>query len=91
MRKLTEKVLLELGFKKNHVSAKESGAAPYDFFTLELKGNSCLISCESDVAKNGFYTVELFDQNGLGLCKTDEEVKILYKALMRKELKTKKQ
>ena len=87
-KKLTEEVLLNLGFEKNIVSAEESGnEIGYFYFTLELKNRECLISDANDEAeKNGYFTVSLFNSE-LGVCTTDKEVKTLYKALMCRELR----
>jgi hypothetical protein len=88
VEKLTEKILLKLGFKKVHVSIEESGDKPYDYFVLDLMNGICLLSNASDEAKDDCYRINLFDYPEIGICETDEEVKILYKALMRKELIT---
>jgi len=81
---LSEQELYHLGFERNDVSAEESGDKPYYYFTLPLIDNECLISCENNDTKE--YDVKLFNTHGLGKCYTPEEVKILYKALMKKNL-----
>lgn len=82
MRKLTEEVLLELGFEKVIVTAEESGDNEFYYFTLDLTGDGreCLISDASDQVDNGEFVVDMFNTE-LGTCYTDEDVKTLYDAL----------
>lgn len=62
---LTEEKLLELKFKKNYVTAEESGDVPYNYYTYELGSGECLISdTEDDVDENGFYTVTFLSLEG---------------------------
>lgn len=64
---MTEKDLKELGFKKTKISALESGASPYYFYSYFFKKASSslsLISTDSDTAKeDGKWKVELYDEN----------------------------
>tara|TARA_B100000902_G_C26693345_1_gene613568 strand:+ start:148 stop:486 length:339 start_codon:yes stop_codon:yes gene_type:complete len=68
------------------------------YFTLPLpkdnpsKKAKCLISSinddyqEFDFLKKGEYLVELEGEGGLGLCRTEEELEILYRGLTRLEI-----
>lgn len=87
MKKLDRNVLIELGFVKNYVSQEESGDKAYVYYTKDLNEHETLISTAADYPIKGdeLFTVELFNTE-LGFCETDEEVKILYKALTKKEL-----
>lgn len=61
---MKEADLKKLGFKKNKVSAKDSGDTAYHFYTYDFKGGACvsLISCDSDVAEEkGKWWVEIFE------------------------------
>jgi hypothetical protein len=83
--KLTEKILLEIGFEKINVSREESGDEPYHYFVYEFSTDIFNdLSLISNEGKEGFYTVELFNSNGYGYCETKEEVEILIKILSRK-------
>jgi hypothetical protein len=58
--KILEKDLLNLGFKKEKVSKKESGDKAFHYFTYEIS-DLCLITCANDECVDDSYTVEFFD------------------------------
>lgn len=61
---MTEQDLINLGFKKENVSAEESGADAYHYYTYDLSDNDlnfCLISPANDEAKDDNWYVELFN------------------------------
>lgn len=58
--KILEENLLNLGFKKEKVSKKESGDKAYHYFIYEIN-DLCLITCANDECVDGGYTVEFFD------------------------------
>lgn len=61
---MTEQDLINLGFKKENVSAEESGADAYHYYTYDLSNtdlNFCLISPANDETKNDNWYVELFN------------------------------
>lgn len=88
MNKLTDKILVKLGFERINVTAEESGNKPYHYYSLDLDENDCLISNASDECEiEGEFTVNLFNSE-LGICKTDSDVMILYKALKGEYLNT---
>jgi len=64
---MTQADLKELGFKKQKVSAEESGDKPYYYYTYDFKAGNwalSLISTDSDVAKEeGKWKVEVFEGN----------------------------
>lgn len=65
MKSITQKLLLSLGFKKEKVSAEESGDKPYKYFIFNLKNKrTLLITCTNDecMEKNN-YIVEFFEDN----------------------------
>lgn len=85
---MKEKDLLKLGFIKEEVPIEESGDYPYFYFTWEIENGPCLISSEGTYSKDvndeeQTFTVELFNENGHGYCKTIEEVEILQTILKR--------
>lgn len=82
------------GWKKHHES---EGDDEYSYWTLPLPkdnpdGDSiCLISSADDDwedlgLKEGSYIVHIHDYNGLGICNTEEQVEILYKAMTGKDV-----
>ena len=75
---MTQADLKELGFKKQKVSAEESGDKAYYYYVYEFrKGNWALdlISTDSDVAKEeGEWKVEIFEGN-LKPFKTKAQIK----------------
>ena len=89
MKKLDKYVLVDLGFEKVYVSEEESGDKAFFYYTLDIGEYTSLISNSFDVPVTGkeLYEVSLFSHEDMGICYTDEEVKILYKALTRNELK----
>ena len=61
---MSEKELIEAGFKKIIVSEEESGMDhPYYFYSLDINDKICLISNADDEATEGNYTVGDFDSN----------------------------
>lgn len=64
---MTEADLKELGFKKQKVSAEQSGGEPYYYYMYEFKKGSWsldLISTDSDRAKEeGKWKVEIYEGN----------------------------
>lgn len=94
MLPITEKTFERQGWEKNIESEldKEGESQQYIFYTLPLPKDNpdenapMLISNADDeheelkLPKGEFY-VEIADMNGLGLCKTEEELTILYSAL----------
>lgn len=69
----------------------------YYFFTLPLPRDNpdqnapvLISSCNDDYVdlniKKGEYYVEIQDMNGLGICTSEEELEILYRALTKQEI-----
>jgi len=87
MKKLDKYVLESLCFESVYVSAEESGDRAFVYYVLELGNRESLISNSIDTPFTGdeVFKVNLFNSE-LGNCETDEEVKVLYKALKGKEL-----
>lgn len=84
--KLTEKVLIDLGFKRTDVSTEESGCdEPFYYFVYDLSNYVCLITQSSDETENGIFSVELFEGDGFGYCETKNEVEELIRCLSRKK------
>ena len=84
-----------------HVEKEEPGdyneSEEYYFFTLplprdnpDLKSPNLISSCNDDYAdlniKKGEYFVEVENLYGLGLCTSEEELEILYRALTKTEI-----
>lgn len=76
---------------------EEGNPLTYTYYTLPLPkdnpdaGAPCLISCADDeqeelgLEKDEF-VVEIHELNGLGLCKTEEELTILYRSLTNEDI-----
>lgn len=58
---IKENNLIELGFKKEDVSAIESGGNSYHYFVFEINEKTILISNASDETKNGCYSIQFFE------------------------------
>lgn len=65
MNNITEEKLLFLKFKKQNVSAEESGSEAYHYYSLDIRG-LCLISNSNDECIDGKYMIELLDYYELG-------------------------
>ena len=72
MKKITEKKLVFLGFKRQDVSEEESGDKPYYYFTYEID-KLCLISNSNDECVDGKYNIEFYDYDD-SVCFTDIKV-----------------
>lgn len=73
MSKITEKKLLELGFKKQIVSPEESGTEKgYHFFVLDIDDECVLITTADDETVKGGYVVEFFSFNNI--CYADSKI-----------------
>lgn len=84
---ITEETLIKLGFEYNFVSVEESGANEYYYYTLDLGNGECLMSNANDeLNEQDGYTVSLFNTADLGHCDTEDEIRILYKALTKNTL-----
>lgn len=86
MKAITGEDLINLGFKRNTVSPKESGQKdPYYYYSYEI-GGLCLISNANDecISYDEFY-VEFFDYTKVGkfysLKKVQKLIKILESAV----------
>jgi len=65
--------LKKLGFKKNHVTACESGDKPYDYYTLNIGKDYtkfCLIT--NPIEKDKDIQVEIFDYTSFVFTETTE-------------------
>lgn len=72
---MTEQDLINLGFKKENVSAEESGADAYHYYTYDLSDNDlnfCLISSANDEAKDDNWYVELFNFDTMRMYNTND-------------------
>jgi len=86
MKKIDKYILLGLGFEEIHVTEEESGDKAFVYYVFDLDEFDSLISNSVFLPLNGSETfvVNLFNTE-LGYCKTEEELKILYKVLKGKE------
>jgi len=67
MKDLTDKKLLEIGFKKNNVTPEEAGTEfGYSYFTLELFSGECLLTQSNDECDGGLYYVTFLSMDGAG-------------------------
>ena len=95
---ITEETFERQGWEMN--VDKEEGddtSEEYYYFTLPLPRDNpdqnapvLISSCNDDYAdlkiKKGEYYVEIEDMYGLGLCMSEEELEILYRALTKSEI-----
>lgn len=65
MKKIRENDLLELGFKREDVSAEESGGNAFYYFTYSINDEDVMISNTNDESPNGF-NIELWDMPSVG-------------------------
>jgi len=63
--------LKKLGFKKNHVTACESGDKPCDYYTLDI-GNDYVKFCLMADEKDGLFEVRIFDYTSFVFTETTE-------------------
>lgn len=62
---MKEQDLINLGFKRNDVSAEDSGDFPFYYYTYEITNELCLISADDGEAKKDGWYVEMFDYDGI--------------------------
>lgn len=63
---MKEKDLVKLGFKKNDVSAEESGDRKFHYYSFDFFQNRpgiSLLSCSNDELKNGEWFVTFLEEN----------------------------
>jgi hypothetical protein len=58
---MTEKELQLLGFRKQSISAEESGDRPYHYYIYEITKGLEFISSDSDVSEDNNWFVEFFN------------------------------
>lgn len=70
---MTEKDIIKLDFKRNDVTAEESGyPTDWHYYTYVFTSGLCLISCDNDEAKEeDDWYVEIFDMNGIKFTNVD--------------------
>jgi hypothetical protein len=73
---MKEQDLIDLGFKRIHVSAEESGDNPFYYFTYDITDELCLISSDDGEARKDGWSVEMFDYDGIKFT-TIEDLKAL--------------
>lgn len=83
--KLTKEKLLELGFKKEFVSAEESGDKPFTYFVYEVKDafdkERCVLVTNTDDESQEGFRVEFFNMEELGYYDDIETVSELIEIL----------
>lgn len=62
MDKITEKDLIELDFTKFHVTKEESGDVAFNYYTLDITDNFCLIT--NDITSNDI-EVFVYEDNSI--------------------------
>ena len=73
---MKEQDLINLGFKRNDVSAEESGDSPFYYYTYEITDELCLISSDDGEAKKDGWSVHFFDYDDIWFY-TPEDLKTL--------------
>jgi len=71
MMKIQKLDLKKLGFKKNHITACESGDKPYDYYNLNI-GNDYNKFCLMADEKEGVFEVRIFDYTSFVFTETTE-------------------
>ena len=82
---MKEQDLVDLGFKRNNISAEESGDKPFFYFTYNITDELCLISSDNDEAKRNGWYVELFDYDDIKFTSL-EDLKTLIDVIERNKL-----
>ena len=82
---MKEQDLIDLGFKRNDVTAEESGHVPFYYYTYEITNELCLISTDDGEAKKDGWYVELFDYENIEI-RNLEDLKTLISILERNKL-----
>lgn len=59
---MTEKDLINFGFQREHVSARESGSTAFYYYHLTSCGMD-LISCANDELKDGEWVVQILEND----------------------------
>ena len=62
---MKEQDLIDLGFKRNDVSAEESGDVRFYYYTYNITDELSLISTDDGEAKKDGWFVELFDYENI--------------------------
>ena len=63
---MKEEELVQLGFERVDVSAKESGATPFHYYTYDIgNGSISLITQSNDEVKDNYWHVEVFDDTSI--------------------------
>jgi len=62
MKKITDKDLLKLGFKKE---VENSDDNPFHYYVYEIDNQCLLISCANDETIDDGYEIELFENHNL--------------------------
>ena len=82
---MKEQDLIDLGFKRNNISAEDSGDKPYFYFTYNITDELCLISTDNDEAERNGWFVELFDYDNIEI-RNLEDLKTLIDVIERNKL-----
>jgi hypothetical protein len=62
---MKEQDLIDLGFKRNDVSAEESGHVRFHYYTYNITDELSLISSDDGEAKKDGWRVEMFDYENI--------------------------
>jgi hypothetical protein len=82
MKKLTEKKLISLGFKKITIKPIESGQKnTYHYFIYRLNKTDIFISNTNDERIDGSYFVEFYEQPEIGKFYKTKQIRKLIKIL----------
>lgn len=82
---MKEQDLIDLGFKRNNVSAEESGDKSFFYFTYNITDELCLISTDNDEAEKNGWFVELFDYDNIEI-RNLEDLKTLIDVIERNKV-----
>jgi hypothetical protein len=82
---MKEQDLIDLGFKRNDVSAEESGDVRFYYYTYNITDELSLISTDDGEAKKDGWFVELFDYENIEFRNT-EELKTLIDVIEKNKL-----
>jgi len=82
---MKEQDLIDLGFKRNDVSAEESGDVRFYYYTYNITDELSLISTDDGEAKKDGWFVELFDYENIEF-RNPEDLKILIDVIEKNKL-----
>ena len=74
---MKEQDLIDLGFKRNDVSAEESGDVRFYYYTYNITDELCLITSDNGEAEQNGWSVEMFDYDNIEFTSKEDIEKLI--------------